>query len=116
MNWLKTQLEWLLIQDPGSLLVASLGWPAVFFSMILSISGVYLKKPLLLMFAAILISPISLYLLGGNNWIGKLFPLLPVLLSICWYTIRKKMYYTSWSILILTYSSFSYLVYLVIKK
>ena len=116
MNWLKTQIEWLLIQDPGSLFVASLGWPAICLSMLLSVSGVYFKKPRLLVIAATLILPVSLYLLGANNWMGKVFPLIPVLLVICWYTIRQKLYFISWSILILPFSSFSYLAYIVINQ
>ena len=116
MEWLKTQIEWFLIQDPSSLLIASLGWPAVFLCMLLSISGVYFQKPRLLIIAALLILPLSLYLLGANNWIGRIFPLFPVLLVICWYTTRHKLYLISWLILILPFSSFSFLAYLVANQ
>ncbi len=116
MEWLKAQIEWYLIQDPSLLLIASLGWPAVFLCMLLSISGVYFQKPRLLIITALLILPLSLYLLGANNWIGRIFPLFPVLLVICWYTVRHKLFFTSLLILILPISGFSYLSYLVINQ
>lgn len=116
MYWFESQIEWLLIQDPSSLLVAFLGWPAVFLSMLLSVFGVYFKKPGFIIIAAILILPICLYLFGANNWIGKIFPFFPVLLVICWYTVRRKLYVTSWSILVLPYTSFTYLAYIVINQ
>jgi hypothetical protein len=116
MDWLNSQIEWLLIQEPGSLLVASLGWPAISLSMLLSIAGVYFKKSRLLIIAALLILPVSLYLLGANNWISIIFPFFPVLLIACWYTVRHNLVITSWSLLIVTSSGFSYLAYLVINQ
>ena len=113
MEWLKSQFEWLLIQEPSSLLLASLGWPAVFLCMLLSVSGVYLQKPRFLIIAAILILPFCLYLLGANNWIGTIPPFIPLFLVICWYTVRRKLLIISWSILVLSFSIFSYLAYVI---
>jgi hypothetical protein len=115
MSWFNTQLESLLIQDPGSLLIATLGWPAISISSLLSVVGVYFKKSRLLIIAAILILPVSLYLIGANIWIGKIFPLFPLLLMVCWYTVKHKLFFTSWSILISVFSGFSYLAYIVIN-
>ena len=116
MDWLKTQFELLLIQDPSSLLIVSLGWPAVILSMLLSISGIYFQKPRLLLVAAVLILPISLYFFGANNWIGKVFPLFPILIVVCWYTLRNKLLFITWSILILPLSMFSYLAFMVANQ
>ena len=116
MNWLKTQIEWIMIQDPGSLLVAALGWPAVLLGLSLSVAGVVFKNSRLLIIAAVLILPLSIYLLGGNNWISRIFPIFPILLVICWYTVRRNLYLASWLILVVPITGFSYLAYLVINQ
>lgn len=116
MEWLKTQFEWVLIQDPGSLLIAALGWPAVILCIWFSFAGVSFQKPRLLLIAALLSLPFSLYLLGANNWIGIAGPLIPLLLVAGWFTTKRKLTFISWSILGLLFSIFASLAYAVASQ
>ena len=49
------------------------GWPAIITSILLSIAGVWLKKPVVLAMAGIALIPLTYYLSGSRN----LFVVLP---------------------------------------
>ena len=54
------------------------GWPAILVALALSVMGVVRKRPKLLVVAAIVVVPFSLYLAGspGVGWRGLIIPLL----------------------------------------
>lgn len=53
---------------------ALLGWPAIFAAIALAAASAFTRKPLLAFVAALLILPISYYLIGGPavGWLGAL--------------------------------------------
>ena len=51
------------------------GWPAIITSLLLSIAGVWLKRPSLLVIAGIVIIPFTFYLSGGFRSPAVVMPL-----------------------------------------
>ena len=57
------------------LVILLFGWPAVITSVLLSVAGLFLKKPLLLMAAGIICVPFTYYISGGFRSPALVLPL-----------------------------------------
>jgi hypothetical protein len=92
-----------------------LGWPAIIIALLLSLFGIIRRKPRVLIASAILVLPISFYLLGSPRigWLGLLIPFLFVGVGMAIY--RKKIV-LAWSLLVPYIAVFSWLAVVVIKQ
>lgn len=84
------------------------GWPAIVVALALSVTGIVRRKPLLLLFAIILVGPISLYVTGSPRywWLGLSVPLLLAGASIA---IRFRQNTVAWSLVGPVFGIFSWL-------
>ena len=92
-----------------------LGWPAILVSLALSVTGIVRRRPAWLVFAAIIVVPVSLYLLGTPRfrWIG---PVLPVLLFGASIAIRRSLPWLAWYFLVPFVGFFGWLAVIVISE
>ncbi len=92
-----------------------LGWPAILVSLALSVTGIVRRRPAWLVFAAIIVVPASLYLLGTPRfrWIG---PALPVPLFGASIAIRRSLPWLAWSLLVPFVGFFGWLAVIVISE
>ena len=74
------------------------GWPAVILALILSVAGIVRKRPIWLFVAAIILIPITIYLIGSPR-IGWMGFTIPVSLSGAGIAVRRRREGLAWVLL-----------------
>ena len=80
-----------------------LGWPAVFLSVTLAVVGIVSTKPGLVLVAAVLATPFSLYLSAGWNngiWVSVVFAALPLTFVAAAYAVKHRRPWMAWCLLV----------------
>ncbi len=75
------------------------GWPAILLASVLSVVGITKRSPSVLVFAAVIATPFSLYL-GGSPRIGWLGFMIPVLLLGASVAVRYRRMEIAWLLLV----------------
>ena len=73
------------------------GWPAIITSILLSIAGVWLKKPALLVAAGVIGIPFAAYLTAGSQLPGLLLPAFQFGSA---YAINRQKHYIGWLLIV----------------
>jgi len=91
------------------------GWPAVIVTLLLSVTGIARKKPVLLVIATIVVTPFSFYLMGSPRFglVGLAIPLLLVSSSIA---VHRRHLVLAWMLLVPVVGVFSRLAMLVLRQ
>jgi len=80
-----------------------LGWPAVFLSVTLAVFGIVSAKPGLILVAAVLATPFSLYLSAvWNNgiWVSVVYAAFPLTFVAAAYTVKHRRPWIAWCLLV----------------
>lgn len=80
-----------------------LGWPAVFLSVTLAVAGIMSRKPGLIVVAAVLAAPFSLYLSAGWNngiWVSVALAALPLTFVAAAYAVKQRRPWLAWCLLV----------------
>jgi len=91
------------------------GWPAVIVALILSVAGIVRKKPIWLFVAAVILIPITIYLIGSPRigWVGLAIPLL---LSGGGIAVRRRRQGLAWALLAPVVGAFVWLAIIVMGE
>ena len=94
--------------------VVLIGWPAIMIALALCVTGIVRAKPRWLIVAAVLITPISLYLaaMPRIRWIALVFPLLFVGASVA---VRRSRQWLAWTLLVPLVGFFAWLAVVVMS-
>jgi hypothetical protein len=92
-----------------------IGWPAILASLVMCVTGIVRAKPRWLVVAAVLITPISLYLAATPRfrWIAMVFPILLLGASIA---VRRSLTWLAWSLFVLCAGFFGWLAIIVANE
>ena len=80
-----------------------LTWPAVFLSVTLAVVGIVSRKPGLIVVAAVLAAPFSLYLSAGWNngiWVSVVFAAFPLTFVAAAYAVKRRRPWIAWCLLV----------------
>ena len=94
---------------------AIFGWPAVLIALALAVMGIVRNRPKWLIVAAIVVVPLSLYLVGTPRfrWIALVIPVLLVGASIA---VRRSHNWLAWTLLVPFVGFFSWLAVMVMSE
>lgn len=95
----------------SSIILISLGWPAVIVGMLISLIGLYLNRIKLILLAAAIITPFSLYFIGANNWMAIIYPFMPLCILGSWYFKKNEAPLYAWLFTLLAILAFLYLAF-----
>lgn len=95
--------------------VALLGWPAILIAFVLSVTGVVRVESKWLFIAAVLVTPVSLYLAATPRfrWIALLFP---ILLFGAGIAVRHSRPWLAWALYVPFVGFFGWLALVVINE
>ena len=91
------------------------GWPAVIVTLLLSVAGIVRKKPVLLVIATVVVSPLSYYLMSSPRF-GLVALAMPLCLLGSSVAVQRRYMVTAWLLLVPFVSVMAPLAFKVLRQ